>query len=447
MLKDYRKRFILYNMVLSGSVLLVAFVILGTFLYRSEYRTLEGTMSTILKPWNSHSGAVLDPKEKEPEKRTESRDEPDQSKAPRDKPKQENKQDRRTEARKEDDDVDNATAGLFTTAILNRNDDTISVISNDYVYDTELIGLAVREAASSSDSFGKLGKYGMIYYCERTAEDVKVAFITSSYISFKILRTELFLALVFVILITFIFLISLKLSKTAVRPLEQAIEMERNFVADISHDLKTPITIVLTNNSILRSNPTMEFEERKQWTDSTEAAAKNMMKLVNEMLTLSMLESVDKAVNKERVSLSMTAEKCVLQLESVAYEQDITVNTEIDDDVSIFSTAEYTERICTGLIDNALKYEPSGGMIDVKVSSGKKSAVLTVHNHGSFISENDLPHIFERFYRSDKARSTKQGYGLGLPIIKQITELIGARIEAESDTYGTSFTVFFEPCE
>ena len=92
-----------------------------------------------------------------------------------------------------------------------------------------------------------------------------------------------------------------------------------------------------------------------------------------------------------------------------------------------------------------LKYEPDGGRVDLTLTTAKKKAILTVRNHGSVIAEEDKAHIFERFYRGDKARSEKGCFGLGLPIIKQETELIGASIEVESDAAnGTAFTVYFE---
>ena len=96
------------------------------------------------------------------------------------------------------------------------------------------------------------------------------------------------------------------------------------------------------------------------------------------------------------------------------------------------------------LVDNALKYEPEGGKVKISLTAMKKKAVLTVSNTGSFISPDDLPHIFERFYRGDKSRGEKGGHGLGLPIIKKMTELIGADISATSDKEkGTVFTVTF----
>ena len=167
--------------------------------------------------------------------------------------------------------------------------------------------------------------------------------------------------------------------------------------------------------------------------------------MVEQMLTLSRLESAGKTAEKHPVSLSACAEKSVLQFESLAYDRGVALQEDIAADVHVLGSEDSCVRILSGLIENALKYEPAGGSVAIRLAREKKKAVLTVSNPGSRIAPEDLPHIFERFYRGDKARSEKGGFGLGLPIIKQETELVGATISVESDeTNGTAFIVSFE---
>ena len=145
------------------------------------------------------------------------------------------------------------------------------------------------------------------------------------------------------------------------------------------------------------------------------------------------------------MDLSAAAEKSVLQLESVAFERGVTLDSEIEENVFAAATTEYAERICTSLLENALKYEPAGGNVTLRLERTKKKARLTVRNQGSRIDPQDLPHIFERFYRADKTRGETQGNGLGLPILKKITELCGGTIDAaSSEEIGTVFTVEFQ---
>ena len=179
--------------------------------------------------------------------------------------------------------------------------------------------------------------------------------------------------------------------------------------------------------SIIKSDPDASVSSLRQWTDSTDMAAKDMINLINEMLTLSSLDEMNKTVKTERINLSAILQKNVLQMESVAYERGIIIEDDIPDNLYILSSEEYTGRICSGLIDNAIKYEPDGGKIIISARSRKKTVVFTVKNEGSVIDGNDLPHILDRFYRGDKTRSSKNGNGLGLPIIKKMTELTGAK--------------------
>ena len=161
-----------------------------------------------------------------------------------------------------------------------------------------------------------------------------------------------------------------------------------------------------------------------------------------------LLESVEKPVEKEPVDLSERIEKCVLQMESLAYDRGITVSLDAPDDVFILSEKEYTERIVGGLIENALKYEPDGGTVRVALTETRKKAVLSVQNPGGVIDPADLPHVFERFYRGDKARDLKSGHGLGLSIIKQMADRLGAEIAVKSDPAdGTVFTAVFDLAE
>ena len=257
-------------------------------------------------------------------------------------------------------------------------------------------------------------------------------------------RSVIVLALIYLGAMGLIFVVSLRISKRAAKPMENAIEMERQFVADISHDLKTPITVILANNSILKENSGETVGSQSQWIESTDDAAHGMMDLISRMLTLSALEAKDRSEALYGVDLSNVTEKILLQLDSVAYDRGIELREEIEEGVCVKATKEYAERIVTVLVDNALKYEKSGGRVEVTLAAAKKRATLTVRNSSSYISPEDLPHIFERFYRADRSRTEKSGYGLGLPTVKRVTELVGAHIGVESTKEsGTAFTVVF----
>ena len=414
MLKGYRRRFVAYNMLLVGVVLLAALVWQGIYLYRSAYQEMQNTMRLIVEPLGGARPGGF---------RFED------TQAPPPKPPQ------------MDDLRRGGTEGILAV-IYESEGDSFFVLSPDSFLDDETLSAAVRAAAAETESFGKLPTLGLYYYKESSTDVCRIALADTAYLRSRTLKNVLLLSAIFVVSMALVYAISEFLSKLAAKPMEEAVDLERQFVADLSHDLKTPITVILANNAILRSNPDSSALEREQWMTSTDEAAKNMMRLVDEMLTISNLDAVGRSVVRVPVDLSSAAEKAALQLESLAYEHGVEIVTEIAEGVIVLGDAEYCARICGGLLENALKYEPEGGCVTAALHAARKKAVFTVRNRGSYIPPEDLPHIFERFYRGDKSRSGRGGHGLGLPIIRQMTENLDGEISAESsEENGTVFTV------
>lgn len=428
MLKRYRRRFVASTMCLVSLVLLAALGVQFVIQYRNAWDEMRNTMSLVIGPWDRPGDGFRPIMQTPPETRDEREGE-----------------DRRLQGKVGRQELPGIAREMIVTVFCDAATDEISIPDRDHAdLDDGVIIAAVQEARSMEADFGVLRESGLIYYRETVQETEKYAFADISYLRDRMVRSFLILLLVFLLTMGFIGLISLWLARRAAKPMEQAIEMERQFVADISHDLKTPITVILANNSILRSEPSTKVGDNLQWIDSTDEAARNMMHLIGQMLTLSSLESVEMTAKREPVDLSHIAEKCTLQMESVAYDRSITIETEIGEGITYQGDREYAERICSGLVENALKYEPDGGKIRVILSRQKKKALFRVENAGSVIEPEDLPHVFERFYRGDKARSQQKGHGLGLPIIRQMTELQGGEIQVESSAEtGTAFTVSF----
>ena len=242
--------------------------------------------------------------------------------------------DERIPANSEPDKLPRDELEQIITVFFDMNTEEISILDRDHTeMDAALILDAVQEARNTDTDFGILQKNDLIYYRERMQDIEKYAFADISYLRNRLLRSFMLLLLVFLLTIGIFCLISIWLARRAAKPMEQAIEMERQFVADISHDLKTPITVILANNSILRSEPDTKIGENLQWIDSTDSAAKNMMHMISQMLTLSSLESTAKCNKPELVDLSHITEKCALQMESIAYDRNISMKTKIDEGI------------------------------------------------------------------------------------------------------------------
>ena len=234
-----------------------------------------------------------------------------------------------------------------------------------------------------------------------------------------------------------IFLLSVFLAKVAVKPVEKSIEEQKRFVADASHELKTPLAVISANNEILLSSASAE---QKEWLNSSQEEISGMKDVINDMLTLAQNEAVCET-EKTDADLSKILSGVTLQFEAVAYEKNVELSTDIADGVRIKCDPKAIKKLFTILTDNAIKYEPENGKALVTLKSAGKKAIFTVTNFGSVISEAPLPHIFERFYRSAEAR-LREGVGLGLAIAKNLVDRHGGSIKVTSSKEnGTTFKV------
>ena len=467
MIRDYKKRFVRITMALVGSVLFLALLALGIYLATHARSELKRTMSQVIGPLNELDDRIpsgggqrpgTQPGENDPDD-TDSGDPDDLSdddadtddlddaddpdSGDPDDPFDDFDDDRRPDGRGPqflDPEQNRQITIVFSEAAGSYN-----VFSEESTISSERLAAAVPLVRAAEKEFGTLPTEGLIYYKAVRGKSLRIAFVEASGLYGEMLRSSLILLGVFLLTLGLFLLISIRLSHYAARPMEEAMERERTFVADISHDLKTPITVIKANNSILRSSPEATVGSQTQWLDSNDSATDNMLGIINEMLTLSQLEGEAPVVKKEPVNLSEAAEGAVLQLESVAYERGITLTDELEEGILIEADPDLVPRVIGGLLENALKYEPAGGLVSVTLRRDKKNAVLSVRNKSSVIAAEDLPHVFDRFYRGDKTRGDKKGHGLGLSIVKKAAELCGGTITVTSaPETGTEFQVRFQ---
>lgn len=238
------------------------------------------------------------------------------------------------------------------------------------------------------------------------------------------------------------FFISLYLSRWALRPVERAWEQQRRFVADSSHELKTPLTVILANTGILKANRTDTIEQQINWIENTEAEAKRMKKLIDNLLFLAKTDDMEIPVRHSRVNLSDVLFSTALSFESVAFERGVTLETSaIASDIHVSGNEEQLKQLIGIMLDNAVKYSGKDGTVILSLEIRHKKAAVTVQNQGSYLTRDDIEHIFERFYRADKSRSS-EGYGLGLSIAKSIVDAHAGKISVQSDpAQGNAFIV------
>jgi signal transduction histidine kinase len=240
------------------------------------------------------------------------------------------------------------------------------------------------------------------------------------------------------------FLISVLLARWAVRPVEKAWQQQRQFVSDASHELKTPLTVIMSNAELLQSEE-FEPEAKQQFASSILVMSHQMRSLVEGMLELARADNGQVKKAFEILDLSKEVSDTILPFEPVFFEKGLILENELQPGISVRGSRGYLRQVLEILLDNAAKYSAPGIVMVQLQHQGKNHCLLSVSNPGAPIDKKDLQKIFERFYRADAARSRTGNFGLGLPIARSIVEEHGGKIWAESNETGNRFCVLL-PC-
>lgn len=220
-------------------------------------------------------------------------------------------------------------------------------------------------------------------------------------------------------------------------------QKRRNFVSDASHELKTPLaSIKLLSDSILQND--MDQDTIKEFVGDIGNEAERLNRMSQKLLSLSRIESQEDS-DCEIVFISPTIDRVVRMLSGIAGESKITIHTKIIQDSSILIIEDDLYQVIFNLVENGIKYNVPGGSLTVILDRIEDNAVVSVIDTGVGIPEDSVGHVFERFYRVDKARSRKSGgSGLGLSIVRNMVERNGGKIAVESTVgVGSKFTLSF----
>lgn len=239
-----------------------------------------------------------------------------------------------------------------------------------------------------------------------------------------------------------IFLISLYFANRAIKPVSEAWEKQNRFIADASHELKTPLTVINTNADVLLSHSDSTIGEEKKWIYYIKDEAQRMTRLTNDLLLLARLDNGNNEMQKTEFSLSETVETVILTMEAVLYENNLKFTSDIAGGIKICGNPDSIKQLVMILMDNAVKYTPKGGTIGIVLKKKEGKSVLTVSNTGQPLPHEERKRIFDRFYRADESRTRSSGgYGLGLAIAYSICRSHGGHISAESADGKNIFTV------
>ena len=341
---------------------------------------------------------------------------------------------------------DNEPMQISSYVIVELDDDgnITNTTENNVSIDADDLEECVKLARQSNSISGQIGDYGLMNVKHDFMEVHKNVFASNNMVFANLRNTVLVSVGLFFGSMVIIFLISLWLSGLAVKPVKKAWEQQKQFVADASHELKTPLTVILANNNIMMSHPQSRVTDERQWLESTEEEAQHMKQLIDQMLFLAKSDAGNTQVQLSEVNLSEIVEGSALNFEPVAFEREVLIDTDIRPDILMQGNQLQLNQLAHILIDNAVKYAEDNSTVTIALHKHGDGTEFTVNNKGSVISKEEMEHIFDRFYRAEKSRTTK-GYGLGLAIAQRIVEDMNGKITVQSNqTDGTTFTVYFK---
>lgn len=324
----------------------------------------------------------------------------------------------------------------YSTSIVLKSNSTM-VLSNSLKNTSKKDILSMTHKLQKSKTrFGSIDDY---IYVVRTLKSGNTVYIfIDNKEALQNAKSFMFVSLfIFLLSLVAFTIISYYLSKWMIKPSEKAIKNQKIFVANISHDLKTPITIIKANADLIE-NEVKNKKSIKYIKQETE----KLNHLVNEMLTLTRIDNTTNKENFKNFNFGDSLFDVVLPFESVAYEKGIHFNINIDENTTYFGDEVNIQKLAEILIDNAMSYTSKGGTVDVNAYENSKSTVISVTNTGEEISNEKKEEIFDRFYRESKSReSTGNHYGLGLSIANTIVKKHNGKISVESKNGKNTFTV------
>ncbi len=329
----------------------------------------------------------------------------------------------------------------FTVEVWQQSSGTYSAYVTGGTYadleDTEELTAILTECLAQDGTTGTIDGYSLRYLRQDNGLYQKLAFVDMSMEQAtlrEIMGSYLQIGAAALLLLLGV---SILLARWATRPVEQAWRQQRQFLSDASHELKTPLTVILSNAELLEAAPLGERPAR--WADNIRSEAKRMRSLVEEMLTLARADNAVRSAVMAELSLSDLATDCVLAFEPVAFEAGKPLESDVAPDVTVLGDGDKLRQLVGVLLDNAIKYGRDGGTITLTLRRTDRQARLTVSNPGDPIPPDQLRRLFERFYRADASRGEQSGFGLGLPIAASIAAEHRGTLKAESDAASTRF--------
>ena len=299
--------------------------------------------------------------------------------------------------------------------------------------DSQMLADIMSQAAASEAELGVLEEYDLRFYRLQRPGELTLVFMDISGEKATLRNLTLTCAGSGMLSAALFWGISILLARWAVRPVERAWAEQRQFVADASHELKTPLTVILTNAELMQTEPDPQYAR------SVLTMATRMRALVESLLELARVDNGAVRAAFEDTDLSGLVEEELLPFEPVYFERGLELDCAVEPDLHVLGSPRHLRQVVSILLDNAVNHAPEGSAVRLCLQRQGGAALLTVTNPGD-LSREDCRNIFLRFYRVDAARSGG-GYGLGRPIAQSIVHSHGGKIGAESRDGSVTLTV------
>ena len=221
--------------------------------------------------------------------------------------------------------------------------------------------------------------------------------------------------------------------------------MRKNLISDISHEIKTPVAVIRAGSETLHSGNIKDRKVTSKFTKSILDNSERLSEMIEDLLELEKIEFGGLVIKKEKFIPHKEINKILGTIDALVVEKQLVVENNIPDDLKIKTDKESFRAIFSNLLDNAIKYSPKESKIVFNAIVQKNKIVISIKDEGYGIEKNSINRVFERFYRSSKARAHTKGTGLGLALVKQLSTRIGADVSVESKiNVGTEFFVSFQ---
>jgi len=325
--------------------------------------------------------------------------------------------------------------------------DTLQVQGSEFydLSDEQKLLQILHAAQETGQKTGILYQWNLRFLCLDTAQETCYAFLDISN-EIKTMNTLVLSCGMFgLVALAAFFVVAVLLAGWLVKPVEEAFIAQRQFVADASHELKTPLTVILTNAELLQSEE-YDAVTKQRFVGSIYAMSTQMRGLVESLLQLARVDSTNAANQMHTVCFSQLVEECVLPFEPVYFEAGRTLDSQIDPDIRVLGIEQQLHQVVDILLDNGQKYSQPGSMVTLKLALLGNHCQLSVTSQGAPLSQQQCKEIFKRFYRADEARSMNHSYGLGLPIAEGIVTRHKGRIWCQSKNGWNTFYVNLPVC-